>query len=163
MAGTMTKPPPTPSKPPASPVTRPMARRRATRPFTTPPSRLSLGASQGLNWTTDPVKGGADGHRHRDIAQQARVHPGKRRPGPARTRVQNDPEVAAASSRSRLRDPDCCDQRPPDTRAAQPRVALRPRTARGYRLSLDPSGRPGHRAFGRRVLFGEPGVLRRRE
>src|SRR5882757_14117 len=50
MAGTMTKPPPTPSKPPASPVTRPMARRRATRRFTTPPSRLSLGASQGLNW-----------------------------------------------------------------------------------------------------------------
>src|SRR2546423_12871294 len=140
MAGTMTKPPPTPSKPPASPVRRPMARRRAMRLFTTPPSRLSLGASQGLNWMIDPVKGGADGHRHRDIAQQARVDPGQRRPRPARTRVQNHPEVAAAPSRPGLRDADQLDQRPPDPGAPQPRVALRPWPPRGHRVSLDSPG-----------------------
>ena len=51
----------------------------------------------------------------------------------------------------------------PDAGARQPAVAVRSRPARGHGLRLDPAGRPGHRAFRRRVVRAEPRVLRSRE
>ena len=51
-------------------------------------------------------------------------------------------------------------ERPSDRRAAQPREHVRPRAARGDGLPLDPPGRPGDRALGRRELLEEPPLLR---
>ena len=51
-----------------------------------------------------------------------------------------------------------CDRSRP--RAAQPRSALRHGRLGGHRLPLDPAGRPGHRALGRRVVRPQPRLLR---
>ena len=53
--------------------------------------------------------------------------------------------------------------RPQAAGAGEPAAPLRHRPARRHRLSVDPAGRPGGRALGRRLVRAQPDLLRPRE
>ncbi len=88
------------------------------------------------------------------------VSPRRRRRRPAVAHVQGRTPRRPRRAGSRLPRPGVRADRSLAGGAAQPRLALRARPSRWYRLHLDPAGRPGHRALGRSVLRAEPAVLR---